>query len=558
MSRFSRTLQLGRSQLLLAAAVVTAACTGVISTQDDELGATEPAGEELPPLSVEPNTSRIKLLTESQYENAIHDIFGSEVVLLTNLDPDQEQAGFETVGSSTKVVSPLALERFEAAASGVAGQVVSVEAVEERVFTCEPSGLSDSDCMSTILQSVGERAWRRPLTTDELKRYTDIGIAAAERESSFEDGVVVALSGLLQSPNFLYRVELATIPDENVSAERWYDDYEMASRLSFFLWNTIPDEELLAAAEQGELTTDEGLEVQLQRMLASQKFRQGLRNLFSELLDLNRLDSLTKLSSVYPQMSPELGPDAREETLLLLEDIVIDRDADYREFFTSKKTFINRRLAALYQVPAPDLDGFAAIDLPENDPRGGFLTHASFLSLKAKPSSTSAVLRGRFVRETLLCGKIPEPPGDVDFSEFEASQLPTIRQRTEAHLSNPTCAACHSGMDPIGFGLEQFNGIGQFRTLENDVVIEPAGDLDGVPFDDALGLGHAIAEHPKLPGCLTKSVYRYATAAGESDGEEVLLKYLEKDFVDSGHSVKALIEAVVMSDGFRKATTEDS
>ena len=217
----------------------------------------------------------------------------------------------------------------------------------------------------------------------------------------------MVVGDLLQSPNFLYRIELGEEDDTGV---RRYTDYEMASRLSYFLWNTTPDAELLESAAQGELTEDEGLETQVDRLMGDDRARQGMRAVFTDIFDLHELDDLTKDPLIFLYMSDDLGESAREETLVGLEQLVFEDDGDFRDLFTIQDTWIDRRLASIYNVPAPSMDGFAWTSLSDSDRRRGFMGQVSFLALQAHAVSTSVTLRGRFIRENLLCQNIPDPP----------------------------------------------------------------------------------------------------------------------------------------------------
>jgi len=265
-----------------------------------------------------------------------------------------------------------------------------------------------------------------------------------------------------------------------------YDDWEMATRLSFFLWNSIPDQELLQAAQAGDLVSDAGLQGQIDRMLADPRAIEGVRNLFTEMLHLDLLDDLSKDPTVYTYMSDTLGSSAREESLQDIQSLVFDDDGSYLDLFTSQQTHVDRTLAALYNIPAPSPDGFGTVTLDPAGGRRGFLGQAAFLALNAHAVSTSATRRGIFVREVLLCQQIPDPPANANTAIPEVSaDAPIMRDRIAEHLADPFCASCHSLTDPIGLGFESFDGIGRWRSTENGATIDPSGTLDGVDFADA-------------------------------------------------------------------------
>ena len=376
---------------------------------------------------------------------------------------------------------------------------------------------------------------------------TTIGAAAGD----FETGAEYGLAALLQSPHFLYRVENG-VPDSTDPDRRPLGDWELATRLSFLLWNSIPDEELLLAAEAGELQSLAGLEAQAHRMLADDRARAGIRNLFTEILHLYALDDLTKDPAVFTHASPELADSAEEETLLLLEQLILQEDADFRELLLAERTFVDRRLAALYGVAAPAEEGFGEVALDPADGRRGLLGQASFLALQAHPGSSSATLRGVFIREVLLCQEMPPPPANVDTSIPEADQTsPTLRERLTVHLEDPTCAGCHQLTDPIGLGLENFDGIGRWRLTEGGAPIDPSGTLDGADFADAWALARVVSEHPSFGPCMTAHLYRYTTGHEIAEGEAALVDWLADGFAASGYSYQDMLLEVILSDGFR-------
>lgn len=525
------------------AAVVLAACA-----EEGEVSEIPITVGEAP--TVEPGTPVLKRLTEAQYANTIGDLFGGDVVLPSSLEPDVEVDGLFAVGAGVTTISPLGVEQYETGAYLIAEQVMAPGAIRDAVMTCSPSGVVDDACASEALEDLGRKIWRRPLTDSELGTLTAVAGEAADVLGDFYLGLEYGLAALLQSPHFLYRVELA----EGQDTPRAYTDWEMASRLSYFLWNTTPDDELLDAASAGELTDDAGLAAQVERMLADDRAIQGVRNLFSEMLELYDLPGMTKDPDVYTSMSDDLGESAREETLMGIEAHVFTDDADYRELFTTHRTFVDRQLAALYDVPAPTVEGFGEVWLPLDGERRGFLGQASFLALQSHSVSTSVTRRGMFVRENLLCQTIPPPPADLNTAIPEPDPTaPTMRDRVQIHLLDPVCASCHQITDPIGLGLENFDGIGKWRVLENGAEIDPSGDLDGVEFTNGWELAGAIAAHPELPLCFTSTVYQYANGASLTEGEAELLEWHLSKFAVSGHSVLTLLADIAQSPGFRNA-----
>jgi hypothetical protein len=501
-----------------------------------------------------PGEAALARLTAVQYDNTVRDLFGDELVVPTKLEPDTSIDGLIAIGASQTSISPRGVEQYETASLDIAGQVMDEGPMRDRLVTCTPAAAADDGCAREVLADLGLRAWRRPLTAAELDTLANIATSSATTLGDFYDGLELAVGAILQSPYFLYRIELGEPDPANPNRLR-YTDYEMASRLSYFLWNTTPDAELLAAAASGELTTDDGLRAHADRLLASPRARAALRNLFTDMFELYRLDDLVKDPTVFTHMSDEVGPSAREETLRLIDFIVFEQDGDYRDLFTTRRTFVNRKLASIYNVRAPDRDGFGELTWDTDAPRRGLLTHMSILALHSHPIHSSATLRGKFVRKVLLCGRIPPPPTDVNTAIPEPSpELPTLRDRVAVHLTNPVCATCHTQMDPIGLGLENFDALGRYRVTENGVTIDASGELDGDVYDGPKDLGRAIREHAEVGACLVRTMYRYANGNVESPGEAELLAHLDGRFADSRYRVLQLVMDIVMSPGFRLAT----
>jgi hypothetical protein len=286
-------------------------------------------------------------------------------------------------------------------------------------------------------------------------------------------------------------------------------------------------------------------------MLLDDRARSGLRNFFTELYQLDLLDEVSKDPLVIPQASPEVGPAAREETLAVMEDLVFDEDTDFRKVLTTRRTFIDRRLAAIYGVTAPSVDEAAWTELPKDGGRRGVLGHASFLMLNAHNSTSSATLRGKFVRERLLCQHMPPPPADVDTSIPEATEdAPTLRDRVQVHLEDPACSGCHQLMDPIGLGFENFDAIGRWRTTEAGTTIDTSGELDGVDFTDAWEMSAALANHPSFGPCVAQSLYQYTTGLSLATGEVALADWLGQAFEADGYRIRDLVLRIVDSPGF--------
>ena len=503
-----------------------------------------------PEVAVTPPPPSLQRLSKAQYQNSLFDLIGPDLVIPSQIEPDVVAEGLVAIGMSQSTISGYGVEKYEDAAFKIAKQVLANADYRAKVVPCTPAGPSDSACYEQLATAFGGKAWRRPLAAAEVERIAGVAGAAAVEYNDAEVGIEFAIAALLQSPNFLFRVEIGE-PDPAGGFR--YSGYEMASRLSYFLTNSTPDDAFLAAAADGRLVTDEGIREEAERLLDTAKARQAVRNFFSELHELHELDHLIKDPTIFKHMSKDLGPAAREETLRGIEHIVFEKDDDFRKFFTTQETFVNRRLAALYGVAAPVTDGFSMVTLPTESGRRGFLGQVSFLAQQSHPGTSSAVLRGRFVRVALLCGVVPPPPADFNTGVPEPSETArTLRERSQVHYENPVCANCHQLMDPIGFGLENFDSIGQWRTLDNGGQIDPSGNLDDYTFANAWELAEVVAEHPQLGFCLTRNLYRYATGGVETIGEFAQVNTLSEVFAQSKYRVKELLLQIAISPGFRK------
>jgi hypothetical protein len=275
-----------------------------------------------------------------------------------------------------------------------------------------------------------------------------------------------------------------------------------------------------------------------------------MRAFFDDMFAFDSFDNLAKDAQIYPVFTGVAVQDAREQTLRTVIDQLITKDKDYRDLFTTRETFISPSLAAIYRLPATP--GWTPYEFPADSPRMGLVTQISFLAGHAHPGRSSPTLRGKALREVLLCQTVPRPPANVDFSAVEnpASTIKTQRDRVALHLKNPVCAGCHKITDPMGLALENFDGAGQFRTTEKGADIDPSGSLDGKDFKDVRGLAAALHDHPQVPSCLVKRVFAYGTGSPISSDEAKTLDYLNKSFAANGYRLKNLLRTVVMSNAF--------
>jgi len=496
----------------------------------------------------------LRRLTAEQFARSIHDVLGDHITVPSRIDPDDRRAGLLAVGASFASVTPSGFEKYEAAASDVAEQALDA-AHRDDLVPCQPvsATASDAECAKASIERVGRRLFRRSLTAEEADPRVSIANQSANELDNFYAGLELALTSLLVSPEFLFRVEESE-PDPADPSIMRVSSVSMAARLSYLLWNTTPDEDLLSAGESGALVDEDGLAAQVERLLASPRLETGIRSLFSDIYDFKQFDDglVRKDNELFPVYTQTMIAEAKEQTLRTIV-AHLTADKDYRELFTTSEAFMTRRLGVVYRVPVATAQGWEPYVFPEEARRTGLLSHVSFNALHSHPGRSSATLRGKFVREVLLCQDIPTPPANVDFSIVENTmgELRTARERLEQHVTNTACAGCHTLTDPIGLALESFDAVGMLRDEENGALIDTSGELDGVSYEDAAGLGRALRDHPALGPCLVRSLYRYAVGRDPEPGEIGLLEDLNERFAESEHSVKELIREVVLSDGFR-------
>jgi hypothetical protein len=356
----------------------------------------------------------------------------------------------------------------------------------------------------------------------------------------------------LAAPEFLFRVEMAE-PDPANSGQYRLDAYTKAARLSFLLWDSSPDPELIAAARSGAIHTDAGLKQQLTRLLASPRFEAGARAFFADMLQLDEFANLIKDPAIYPKFNQSVSDGAKEQMLKSTIDLLVNKKEDYRNLFTSNETFVNRPLAAVYQVPYASTAEWTAFTFPESSERSGILTDIGFLALFSHPGTSSPTRRGIKVLEIFMCQATPNPPANVDFSKVQDSTKGTVRGRLLDHMDNAGCAGCHRRTDPLGLSLERFDGLGQLRKTENGAPIDVSAELRDAKFEGARGLGKYLHDDPRVPACLVRDVYSYGTGNKIYGRDEPYIAAQTKAFADAGYRLRELMMQIASSPEFFQA-----
>lgn len=505
-------------------------------------------------IAPEPETEgsqrQFRLLTTDQYVNTLTYLFGTDIKVEAQFAPLRRTEGLLALNASTAGLTDTQLEVYQKIASLVASQVMSPER-RSLLVPCTPADpkAADRACAAKFISDVSRRLYRRTLSEDRIAEIVEEADRGATTLNDFYAGLESALEGMLVSPNVLFLAE-RSVPDPKNPGRHRLDDASLASRLSLFLWNAAPDEMLLRAAERGELRTERGLTRVVDRMLASPRVETGMRAFFDDMFGFDTFTGVAKDAAVYPGFTGLTASDAREQTLRTVIDHLVVKKRDYRDLFTTKDTFMSPSLAVIYgAVSGPKWEPYS---FAPDSPRAGVLTHVSFLALHSHPGRSSATLRGKALRELLLCQKVPPPPANVDFSALENPRpgLRTARDRVTEHLANPVCAGCHRITDPIGLALENFDGSGQFRQTEKGAVIDPSGTLDGVNFTNIEGLSQAIHDHPALSSCLVQRMYSYGTGGKTAGTDRPLLDNLGQRFAQTGYRVPDLLRAIVLSNAF--------
>lgn len=508
------------------------------------------------PSAFEPADPVMPRLTAAQYRNSLIDVFG-EALPPTSLPSDTNLYLFSSIGASTETLSDIGAQLYADAAADVSDWVFADAERLGRFIDCTPSTPGDG-CIRDSIAGLGLRLFRRPLTGEELERWVAVAVDTADSDPY--QGARHALYGMLQAPSFLYRVELGE-PDPDDPDRRRYTSYEMAQRISFLLWNTSPDAQLLAAAGAGAVVTDAGIYDQARRLLDSPRARAAVQSFFAEYFDLAALDQVERDVGRYPRYTDTLAASMRTEVQLLVDDHVFRRDADLRELLTTRRTFVNAELAALYGIEAPGATqvAFVPVELPEDGPRAGILTLGAFLTMNAHPTETSPTRRGKYLRERVLCQAVPPPPADVNLDlEPGGAGGNTLRDRLEQHRRDPACSGCHSFMDPPGFLFEGFDPVGAVRTQEpNGEAIDSSGDLDGIPLEDARDLAEMLRTDDRVAACVVEQLYRHASARLDQPGEATILADLGAAFAASGYRFQDLLIELVLSPGFRVVADQE-
>ncbi len=479
-------------------------------------------------------------LTPAQYANVVRDVLGLEVDV-SSLDLPEKVGPFDA--NVATPVSPVLVEQYRSLAEDISAQIDPAT-----TLGCNPA--VGHACVQPFVESLGRRLFRRPLTTAETATYANLVVS----EAQLSDGVRLLVQTMLQSPNFLYRVEEGLADDDGDGVSE-LSDYELASRLSFFLWNSGPDVALLDAAEAGMLADGEGLVDQAQRMLDDNRARTAVGDFHVQWLGIDRLPETTKDPTVYPAYDEAMAAAMEAETRRFSSAVVLQGDARLETLLTADYSYLEPPLFELYGITPPaDHSPGQPVSL-EGSSRAGLLTQGAFLAAHAHPNQSGPVQRAMVVRTHMLCDPPPPPPADAMVIPPEPDPGATTRERFEQHVADPACSGCHTLLDGIGMGFEGFDGIGAHRLTENGLPVDESGqlvgtDIDG-PFDGVVELSSLLADSSMVHECVTRQWFRFALGRSEAEADACTLAQLDEAFTASDHDIRALLLQLIRTDAFR-------
>ncbi len=496
--------------------------------------------------------SRFPRLSHRQWENTVKDLLHlpQEPGLSASFTGDPLGGVFDN-NESSLLVTPGLWADYQLAAEDLAAGITGDPALLAAILPPDPPA-DPAARARAFIEGFGRRAYRRPLSPAEVDAYAALfakAPALVDGPDDFTKGVRLVLHAFLQSPHFVYRVERSSeVKDGAIPLDGW----ELATKLSYMLWNTMPDDALFDAAASGKLATPEGVLAEAQRMLDDDRARPVVGYFHEQLFDYDHYQDLTKDPTLFPDFTPDQGDDMQKEAELFIDDVVFSENGGVSEILTEPFTYVNDRLAKLYGLGGQYGPEFVRAEL---DPatRSGFLTHIGFLASNATPREQHSIHRGVFINLRVLCADLPPPPNNVP-SLPPASGYPTNRARVEAHTGAGTCGeTCHGTLiNPVGFAFEHYDAMGQYKTVENGNPIDSSDqyDLDGttIQYADAIELDELIAESEAVHRCYAKHWLEYGYGRRVQDGDEPSLADLA---ARSREGTKALVLALTQTKAFR-------
>jgi hypothetical protein len=496
------------------------------------------------PMGTSAGVAPMRRLTAVQYRNTVRDLLGIEDPVPVSALPADEVIGDRFFSNVLTPLKSIDLDKYASAAQALAGKALGNLAT---LLPCDPKAMPEAACAQKFIESFGKRAYRRPLTTVETDRLKLVYAAGGD----FPSGIAQVIEALLQSPKFLYLHEpIPRQPGKVVGVDPW----ALASRLSYFLLESMPDEPLFAAAQAGQLATADQVAAQATRLMTDRRFRETLGTFHDGWLQLGELAGAEKDAMTFPTWTPALKAALAEESRRLVEHVFTEGDRKVGTLLAAPFTFLNGPLFAHYGLPASTATDWQRVELPK-DQRAGILTGAGLLATLAHENRTSYILRGKMIREALFCTKVPDPPGNIP-PEMNVSPTASARERAAQHRADPSCATCHELFDPIGFAFETYDAIGRYRakdgagTIDTKIELSATQTLDG-PVASAPELAQKLAGADEVRDCVARQWMRYALGRNDTLDDDASYKLAAKAFKDAGGKLPDLLIALAKSDALR-------
>ncbi|MBN4046743.1 DUF1592 domain-containing protein [bacterium AH-315-P07] len=511
--------------------------------------------------AMRPDPGRVtaRRLNRQEYDNTIRDLLGTDSRPSAAFPVDDSGYGFDNNGDVLSL-SPSLLEKYLSAAEELVAEAVARELAPSEtsdkttrfIFICgHDTGDHLPGCANVILWRFAARAYRRPVAENEVRDLHRLVTMVRRGGGSFEEGIELAIDAVLVSPKFLYRIEQDDNP-RDPGVLRYVNDFELASRLSYFLWSTMPDDELFDLARAGTLRNPDILMKQVARMLADEKSEKLVTNFAGQWLELRNLSLAHRDRNLFPEFNGELRRAMERESYLFFAAI-LNENRSILSFLDSDFTFVNERLAKHYGIEGIEGKEHQRIRL-NNDQRGGILTQASVLTLTSFPTRTSPVVRGAWILENILGTPPPPPPEDVPQLKVDSKkEAGTIREQFERHRADASCASCHKRIDPLGFGLENYNAIGKWRTEERGIPVDSSGVLPGgISFSGSAQLRDILFDDPdNFIRCFTEKMLTYALGRGVESFDRPVIAAIEEQIAMDDYRLQSLIREIVLSVPFQ-------
>jgi Protein of unknown function (DUF1592)/Protein of unknown function (DUF1588)/Protein of unknown function (DUF1587)/Protein of unknown function (DUF1595)/Protein of unknown function (DUF1585) len=499
----------------------------------------------------------LRRLTNQEYAATVHDLLGVEPAV-DGLPPDLTLHGFDNNAESISI-STAHLEGYRALAETLASELVASATRRDATVGCDPGSAEGATCLESFVRRFGLRAFRRPLTDEEASALIALSRTAPAAKGPW-DQVGIVVEALLQAPSFLFRVEVGQ-PDPAHPDRVRLTGHEVATRLSYLVWGTMPDDRLFEAATSGGLDSAEGVEAQAIRMLEDgARARATVWSFARQWLRVGNLDGVDRPAEEFPIWSEALRAAEAEETRRVVDDYTSREGVPLLDLVDTPSTFVDSTLAKFYGVPSPANGTWAPATLPVAQGRLGILTHASILTLTANTAGTTPIRRGKYIRQVMLCDELPPPPPDVPTLPAARPGLGE-RERLAEHRTNPACGGCHSMLEPLGFGLSRFDAIGAYRERDGaGLPIDATGVIDGLPdatFDGALELVQRLRREPRVGACVSTHLVRFALGRVETESDTCTIGRLG-DVLQKGGDFRALVRALVGSESFRYRLLADA